>query len=155
MFGWRRQRRLTERARQIGQDMVQLRNICGDKAYGAVISWMIADGYTSLGEHIQGRSYRTTSFTRGEPDTADIVYIVMEDLPSPGKLHFTSEGYENLRGLSVSFIPPTGNILVDVSDTAKFRKVLGRDTIATHDIMLGFPGFENIRISTGLIKDVR
>jgi hypothetical protein len=53
----------SDRARiLIGRIMVQIRNICEGKSYEEVISWMIADGYASLGEHVQRGADRTTAF---------------------------------------------------------------------------------------------
>lgn len=156
MFGWMRQRRLRVRARQIGQDMIWIRSICENQTYEAIVSHMIAHGYTSLGEHVQRDSYRQTSFKLGQTSVIDIMYSIKEntDKSLPVKMGLSALGFENLYGLMLYCIPPTGYIDVDVM-TLQYPKDRGDDAIAICNIMLEFPGFYNMKISCGMKNSVK
>ena len=143
MFGWGKRRRLTERARQLGQIMLKLRFISRDSSYSRIIDWMVADGYTSMGERTTWGIARTTSFTVGQLGSADLVLSLIEDMSAPpvSQLIWSAEGRRDLRGLFLIGNPHTEDISVEVSEILASIKDLGADTIAVSNIMLEFPGF--------------
>jgi hypothetical protein len=148
MFGWVRPR-VKQRAREIAQTMLSLRAASVGKTYNEMARWVTEAEYAKLPEHVD-RSRRTTAFSKGPPDSSDILYRISEESgePTTPGILITAEGYDRLAGLYVTIVKDA-DICVDVSDILKAVNELGADAIAMRDALLQFPEFIDVMQQLG------